>query len=945
MTETLAFLQAGGSVGALMRAHDWTASPLGPPTRWPQSLRSVVGLLLTSKFPMFVAWGEELGFLYNDAYAEILGDKHPKALGARFKDIWAEIWPDLEPLIDAALRGEALYRENLPLLMNRRGFQEQAWFTFSYSPVRDERGDVAGMFCAVSETTSQVLTQARQAFRLALEERLHRLDDPQAVMSAASEALGRELGVARVGYGEIDESEAFVVIERDWTDGRVSSIAGRHRLEDFGPPIIAELKAGRTLAVDDVVNDARVAALASSFAAIQTRSVLAVPLIKSGRFTAVLYLHHPEARRWREADKLLVEEVADRTWAAVERARAEASRRKSEERFRALATAGTSSLYRMSPDWSQMWQLDGKGFLTDTKVPSEAWLEKYIHPDDRPRLREAFAEAIRRKSLFELQHQVRRADGSLGWTHSRAVPILRDDGSIEEWFGVAQDVTAHRRAEQRLRESEEQFRALVENLPTLAWSAQPDGHIDYYNRRWYEYTGTSFEEMQGWGWEKVHDPDVLPKVIERWKHSLATGEPFEMEFPLRGADGVFRWFLTRVQPVRSVSGEVVRWFGTNTNVDEQRRQAAALKEAVEVRDTFLSVASHELKTPLTPMALRLQGITRVLAQQPDSPFVQQVRVYTQGAKRQIDKLAALVNDLLDVSRITSGRFRMELEPTDLALIARDVVTRFEPEAERAGSSLELKAPLSLPARTARLRIEQVFTNLVDNAIKYGAGKPVFIVLEAHGERARFAVHDQGIGIPPEHHARIFERFERAVSERNYGGLGLGLYISRTIVETLGGAIRVRSEPGKGATFTVEVPLQQGAARQPPAAHKMALSLANFFDIALAEAEALLERIASGEGWQPGPAQGTWLMPLQAGASTGAVKAFLVRIEKGVTYPEHTHEGDEHLHILQGGLLEPDGTELGPGRRVVNAQGGTHWSRALEDEDCLLAAMQMAPRPR
>src|SRR5690242_5687845 len=155
----LTFLNGGGAVGALMRAHDWSKSPLGHPEGWPQSLRSVVGLLLNSKFPMFVAWGEQLGFLYNDAYAEILGAKHPRALGSRFYDIWSEIWPDISPLIDAAMAGEATYREDLPLLMNRKGYDEQTWFTFSYSPVRDETGAVAGMFCAVSETTQKMLAE------------------------------------------------------------------------------------------------------------------------------------------------------------------------------------------------------------------------------------------------------------------------------------------------------------------------------------------------------------------------------------------------------------------------------------------------------------------------------------------------------------------------------------------------------------------------------------------------------------------------------------------------------------------------------------------------------------------------------------------------------------------------------------------------------------------
>ena len=159
MSQPLDFLAGGGKTGALMRAHDWSESPLGPPDTWPQSLRTVVGLLLQSQFPMFVAWGPDLGFLYNDPYAEILGAKHPRALGRRFYDIWSEIWPDISPLIDAAMAGNATYHEDLPLLMNRKGYDEPTWFTFSYSPVRDESGKVAGIFCACFETTQKVLVE------------------------------------------------------------------------------------------------------------------------------------------------------------------------------------------------------------------------------------------------------------------------------------------------------------------------------------------------------------------------------------------------------------------------------------------------------------------------------------------------------------------------------------------------------------------------------------------------------------------------------------------------------------------------------------------------------------------------------------------------------------------------------------------------------------------
>ncbi|MFC5513335.1 ATP-binding protein [Massilia jejuensis] len=153
------FLSGGDAVGELMRSRDWTRSPLGDPSGWPQALRTVVSLMLGSKFPMFCAWGKDLAFLYNDAYARILGDKHPASMGAPFQEIWSEIWSDIHPLVERALGGEATFMEKLPLLMHRHGYDEQTWFTFSYSPVRDDTGEVAGVYCACVEVTQQVLAE------------------------------------------------------------------------------------------------------------------------------------------------------------------------------------------------------------------------------------------------------------------------------------------------------------------------------------------------------------------------------------------------------------------------------------------------------------------------------------------------------------------------------------------------------------------------------------------------------------------------------------------------------------------------------------------------------------------------------------------------------------------------------------------------------------------
>jgi signal transduction histidine kinase/PAS domain-containing protein len=244
---------------------------------------------------------------------------------------------------------------------------------------------------------------------------------------------------------------------------------------------------------------------------------------------------------------------------------------------------------------------------------------------------------------------------------------------------------------------------------------------------------------------------------------------------------------------------------------ENARLYREAQDAIRLRDEFLSIASHELKTPLTPLSLKLQMLGKELRRQPDSALRRSVEDYVATGARQVKKLSELVSDLLDVTRISGGKLRLEFEDVDLATLVREVVARHEPEAARLGSNLVLDVQGTVVGQWDRLRLEQVITNLVDNAIKYGAGKPVQVRVQVGGSQVMLQVSDEGIGIAPEYLPRIFGRFERAVSERHYGGLGLGLYITRTIVEAMGGHIGVESRPGEGSLFTVELPLRQTGA--------------------------------------------------------------------------------------------------------------------------------------
>jgi signal transduction histidine kinase len=229
------------------------------------------------------------------------------------------------------------------------------------------------------------------------------------------------------------------------------------------------------------------------------------------------------------------------------------------------------------------------------------------------------------------------------------------------------------------------------------------------------------------------------------------------------------------------------------------------------------VASHELHTPLTPLRLHLQTLRRSLAASGDGVSAG-LLPKVDKALGQVTRLSLLVDDLLDVSRLTAGRLRLQLEEVDLVELTRDLAERFTEQARTAGCDLVLTTEGSTVGHWDRMRLEQVLTNLITNALKYGVGKPVELHVASSGGQARWSIRDQGIGISPEDLERIFGRFERAVSTRQYGGLGLGLYISREIVRAHGGDIRVESQPGQGACFTAELPLEPAeASREGPRA--------------------------------------------------------------------------------------------------------------------------------
>ena len=367
-------------------------------------------------------------------------------------------------------------------------------------------------------------------------------------------------------------------------------------------------------------------------------------------------------------------------------------------------------------------------------------------------------------------------------------------------------------------QGERRFRNLTEAIPHVVWTADAQGEVRSLNVRWQQITGMDSADALVDGWMRAIHRDDRERIRALWAQAIAAGRPFEIECRLHQLDGAYRWYLCRGLPEPDESGRASSWLGTFTDVNEQRRTRDEARAAVALRDEFLSVASHELRTPLTALLLHLQNIERHLARL-DGP-AEPLQPKVLSAIRQTNRLAELINRLLDLSQLATGRFSLRPEPLDLAEILREVVERFRDVAARAGCTLNAEIRGGLKGKWDRLRIEQVVTNLLANAIKYAPGHPVELVGEGADDGVVVRVRDHGMGIGPEDLTRIFGRFERAVSSRNYGGLGLGLYIAREIVIRQGGKLTVKSEPGHGAEFVVSLPRQPSL--EPPAALEPAL---------------------------------------------------------------------------------------------------------------------------
>jgi PAS domain S-box-containing protein len=376
-------------------------------------------------------------------------------------------------------------------------------------------------------------------------------------------------------------------------------------------------------------------------------------------------------------------------------------------------------------------------------------------------------------------------------------PVFDEAGQVVMIIAEGYDITERKRTEAALVESEARFRTLADNISQLAWMADSTGWIFWYNQRWFNYTGTTLAEMQGWRWQQVHHPEHVNRVVEQFRRAIAAGEIWEDTFPLRRHDGTYRWFLSRALPIRDPEGQIFRWFGTNTDVTELKQTQAALEDRNNELDSFAHIVSHDLKAPLRAISNLSQWIEDDL----ENSLSDTIQQHTTLLRSRVQRMTTMIDGLLDYARV--GRAASPIEPVAVADLLQEVIDAVAPPP-----TFTITITPNLPTLyTKRLLLFQVFANLIGNGVKHHDRDDGSIEVSGHDQDDfyAFVIADDGKGIAPKYHDKIFSIFHAVNPENKQDSTGIGLAIVKKIVESEQGTIGLVSEVGKGTTFSFTWP--------------------------------------------------------------------------------------------------------------------------------------------
>jgi PAS domain S-box-containing protein len=417
---------------------------------------------------------------------------------------------------------------------------------------------------------------------------------------------------------------------------------------------------------------------------------------------------------------------------------------------------------------------------------------EYLTHDQR-----AFVEMKARGTCKPFEQPLIRKDGRQVWVMVTAAFV---DDRQSRYIALMIDITERRRISEALLDSERKMRLINNLIPQVIWTVTPDGVPGHFNQNWYRYTGFSPDKPWNVRWDEIVHPEDIDEVAQRWREVQRTGEPFSAEFRFKRFDGTYRWFLARAEPMRDATGKIVEWFGTSTEIDDQKRALQLSEEEQRLREQFVSMLSHDLRNPLSAAMATAQ----IIARMPGDP--ERVGGLAQRIFEDLGRANKMIQDLLDVNRIRAGKpLPVQIERCDLVRIAERACSDL---SAIHGDRFKLRMPRSLEGYWSARDLHRLLDNLLVNAVKYGrTDTPVEVALRDDGTTVEISVHNEGKSISPEDLARLFKPFVRTGSAQGgkSQGWGIGLTVVRGVAQAHAGRVEVESAPGAGTTFRVTLP--------------------------------------------------------------------------------------------------------------------------------------------
>jgi PAS domain S-box-containing protein len=683
---------------------------------------------------------------------------------------------------------------------------------------------------------------ARQTFLLRVADALRPLADPVMVQGEACRLLAEQLDVDRAYYVAIDEQAGLSSVERDFVRHGAPSLVGVHRIADFGWSVEI-LRRGECHVVANTQDSPFVPSVdRPALAALEIIGCMGAPLIKEGQLMGALCVTTKHPREWSEVEVELLRDVGERIWAAVERARAEAALRESEARIRIAVEAAELGTW----EWNILsgevfWNLQHFVLFGIEPRPNPVSAQLFfdhVHPDERERIVMLLQAAIASQGVFDADFRVLLADGSMRWMSGYGRVIEAVNGQSLRMSGVMFDITARKKAEAALRESEVRFRTLTDALPQVIWTNEAGGAATYFNQRWYSYSGLSHEESVGPGWQVIVHPDDGPASVERWQQALASGVVFDTEYRLRRADGTYRWHLGRNIPVRDGDEHVIGWFGSATDIDDLKQAEAAVQRARDELELHVAERTQELAA--ANQSLRQEIAIRRQLEAQRAMLMERIITAQEGERQRIarelhDTLGQFISALslrLSIAQSLEGvppevreelaqlrsltsrvdqevdRLTMELRPPALEHLGlADALQSYAEEwAATSGVQLDVlvngfeSARLPSVVETTAYRIVQ---EALTNVLKHAQATMVSIIVEREPRMLRVIVEDNGVG------------FEHSgARNESIGGRQVGLIGMSERAVLAGGEIRVESASGTGTAIYLYIPLDDQTREDP-----------------------------------------------------------------------------------------------------------------------------------